>query len=132
MPEPERPRVLIVDDYPGLHAALMRLLTPSCQIVGQMSDAVDLFETATRLQPDVILLDFSMPGLNVLELCRRFVKGLQPVKVIILTAVDDLDVKNQCLAAGASGFVDKLRLTRDLLPAIEYATASPDRGNNVL
>ena len=56
------------------------------------------------------------------------------MKVIILTAVDDLDVKDKCLAAGASGFVDKLRLTTDLLPAIERASAEilRARANNIL
>lgn len=127
MSELQKLRVLLADDYPGLHTALTRLLAPSCQIVGHVFDTVELFEITGHVRPDVLLLDFSIPGLNALEVCRRFIQNKSQVKVIILTAVDDLDVRDQCLAAGASAFVDKMRLTTDLLPAIEGAAAEITR-----
>jgi DNA-binding NarL/FixJ family response regulator len=113
-----RPRVLLADDDAGIQTAVSRLLAPSCDVVGCVGDVSALFEAAARLRPDVVLLDFSLPGdVRGVELCRRL-KTLAPeVKVVPFTGHDDEDTRRFAYEAGASGFVWKLR-PEDLLRTI--------------
>lgn len=119
MKGPRRPRVLLADDDAGIQTAVSRLLSPSCDVVGCVGDVSALFEAASRLRPDVVLLDFSLRGdVGGVELCRRL-KTLAPaVKVIPFTGHDDEDLRRFAYEAGASGFVWKLRATEDLLATI--------------
>ena len=65
-----RPRVLLADDHPSLLTALKRLLAPDCDVVGSVTDGAAALAETTRLQPDVVVLDVFMPGLDGLEVCR--------------------------------------------------------------
>lgn len=124
MSEEPRRRVLLADDYPGLHPALVRLLRPECDVIGSVYDGVELLEAVVRLQPDVVVLDIMMPGIDGLHLCRR-VKTAEPdVEVVVCTAADEPWVRAQALEAGASAFVLKSRMGEDLLPAIQRARSA--------
>ena len=74
---PDRPRVLVADDYADLLAAFKRLLAPSCEVVGCVADGDALFESMARLQPDVIVVDLWIPPDSGLEICRR-IKHVAP------------------------------------------------------
>ena len=88
MQQVPRPRVLL-DDHPEVLTALQRLLAPSCDVVGHVSDGPALLEAAKRLQPDVIVMDVRMPGSTGLETCRQVIEAVPRTKVVVLTAADD-------------------------------------------
>ena len=125
MLEHSRPRVLIADDYEGILTALNRLLGFSCDVVGLVANGHLLFEAASRLQPDVILVDVGLPDVDGLEASRRLKATGIGAKVIVLTAADDPGMEEQAFAAGASAFVLKHRVAEDLLPAIERVWGRP-------
>jgi DNA-binding NarL/FixJ family response regulator len=121
----KRPQVLLADDYPSLHNALTRLLTISCDVVGQAVDGLEAVESARRLQPDVVVLDVLMPGLNGLDACREIKSAAPGAHVIVITAADDADLAAQALEAGAAALIHKFRVATDLLPAIEGLMTRP-------
>ena len=112
------PRVLLVDDNEAMlrHAAAM--LKTSCAIVGAETDGRAAIDAAERLQPDVIVLDFSMPGMNGLEVAASLREGGSTAAVIFCTAHQDEDFISMALGAGALGYVVKHRLSTDLESAV--------------
>jgi DNA-binding NarL/FixJ family response regulator len=116
-----RPRVLLADDHAGVLSAARRLLSPSCEIVGQLLAGGAVLETVTRLRPDVVVLDIAMPGLNGVEACAQIVRAVPETKVIIFTAMDSQEIRQQVLKMGASAFVSKDRVLDDLLKAVHAA-----------
>jgi DNA-binding NarL/FixJ family response regulator len=106
--------VVLADDYPRLVAAFRRILEPGCEVVGTVSTGHDAVNAATTLEPDVILLDLTMSDLDGIEACRR-IKQLAPqTHVIIVTAIDDPDVRRAAFENGASAFLLKDRAASDL------------------
>jgi DNA-binding NarL/FixJ family response regulator len=122
--ENERPRVLLADDHPGILEAVRRLLDPTCDIVGQVSDGAALLDAAASLTPDVIVVDVSMPRISGIEACRRIKQASPPTKVILLTADASANIRQTALAAGATAFVAKDRVGDELLPAVHEAFTS--------
>jgi len=117
-----RPRVLLADDYPDMVKAVRRLLDPDCEIVGTVPDGGLLLEEAQRLEPDVIVLDLSLPTVSGLDACRQLSQTHPAIKVIVFTASGDPDVEYQAMGAGAAAFVSKLS-SLDLLTAIKRLCA---------
>ena len=115
-----RPRVLLADDHAGVRAAISRLLSRACDVVGHAADIPALLHTTAQLQPDVVLLDLSLPGHpGILEGCRRLKATSPLVSVIVFTAQDDEDTKRATSEAGASAFVLKPRAAHDLIATIQ-------------
>lgn len=115
---PTRPRVLLADDYPDMVKAVGRLLALDCDVVGSVADGSALLETAQRLRPDVLVLDVNLPNVQSLEACREMT-GVNPaMKVIVFTAMDDPNLRQAFVEAGASAFVSKLASV-DLLSTIK-------------
>jgi two-component system response regulator NreC len=113
-------RVLLADDDGAVRTAVTRLLSLSCDVVGSVSDGTTLVETAGQLRPDVVLLDFSLPGgESGLELCRRLKTMTPEVRVVVFTAHDSPELRRAALEAGAAAFVWKLQPVTDLLAAIQ-------------
>ena len=129
MPRGFRPRVILADDFEGLHAAIARLLSPICDVVGYTGDGLSVLDLAARLRPDVVVVDLHLPGLNGLEVCRALNDHVPPIKGILLTAADDDATRASALAAGAVAYVLKMRITDDLLPAIERACRDSGNGD---
>src|SRR5262245_36772282 len=119
------PRILVVEDHPLLRDRIAELLIESgAEVVGTASDGTQGIAAASEFQPDVVLLDLSLPdrsGLDVLKMLRRTVAES---RVIILTAYEDAELKRVCLAAGAAAFVGKSRL-RDELPEVLRTARNP-------
>jgi DNA-binding NarL/FixJ family response regulator len=113
-----RPRVLLVDDHPGVVKALARLLSPECDVVGVMADGREVADAAARLQPAVIVVDLNLPNVSGLDVCRQITQNNPRVKVIVITAMADDASRDEALAAGASGFVQKSAATDELIVAI--------------
>ena len=102
-----RPRVLLVDDHPSVRKALGRLLSFECDVVGVIADGGEVAEAAMRLQPVVIVADLNLPNVNGLEVCRQIMQNNPRAKVIVISAMTDDHIRDEVLAAGASGFFHK-------------------------
>lgn len=113
-----RSRVLIADDHCSVRKGLVRLLEDRFEVVGAVLNGHLLIEAATRLRPDVIVTDISMPGLNGLEALERLKEEASEVKVIILTVHADPALAVEAIRSGASGFVLKLSAADELEFAI--------------
>ena len=121
----KRPRVLLADDHPLLRAAIGRhLATDGYEVVGNVENGARLLDEAIRLEPDIIVVDLYMPGLNGLEACRELTRRLARTRIIVISAEDDADIKRVVLAAGAFAFVEKRTVGSDLLPALRAACGS--------
>jgi DNA-binding NarL/FixJ family response regulator len=118
-----RLRVLVADDHQAVTAAITRLLSLDCDVVGCVADGALLLDEAQRLRPDVLLLDVNLPNVDGLEACRAITDASPEIKVIVFTAMIDPATKNRALAAGASAFVSKLAGAEDLLSALERLSA---------
>lgn len=113
-------RVLLADDHAVLRAGLRMLLSaqPDIEVVGEAADATEAIEKAGALQPDIVLLDLTMPGTPGLEALGQIMEKAPATRVLILTMHDDEAYLRQALQAGASGYVLKKAADTDLISAI--------------
>jgi DNA-binding NarL/FixJ family response regulator len=116
-----RPRVLLADDHKMLLEAFQRLLAPTCDVVGAVSDGRALLEAAPRLKPDVIVLDISMPLLNGLDACRQLQPRLPDARWVFLTVNEDPDVAVEAFRLGGLGYLLKSSAASELFLAIQKA-----------
>ena len=114
-----RPRVLLADDFPSLLAAWRRLLTPTCDVVGEVSDGGAVLRQAGDLHPDVVVIDISMPDMTGLEVCRAIKTALPLLRVILVTADGNRQLAEAAFQAGASAFVLKQSAGEELPLAID-------------
>jgi DNA-binding NarL/FixJ family response regulator len=116
-----RPRVVLADDHTMLLDAFRRLLEPQCEIVGTAGDGRALIELALNTNPDIIILDISMPRLNGMDACAQLRDKLPSVKFIFLTVNEDADLAAAAIELGASGYLLKNSASAELTLAIESA-----------
>ena len=116
---PKRPRVLLAEDHPGVAKAVCRVLSLDCDVVETVADGSAVLEAVQRLQPDVIVVDLSLPNVNGLEACRQILQVDPEAKVIVFSAWSDPDVEQRCFKVGASAFVSKGAGDGALLSAIK-------------
>jgi DNA-binding NarL/FixJ family response regulator len=114
----KRPRVLLADDHTLVLDGLRKILEPSCEVVGAVEDGRSLLAAAKQLQPDIILLDISMPLLNGVEASRSLGAVAPAAKVIFVTMHADVTYVAGAFHAGASGYVLKRCASLELLKAI--------------
>ncbi|GBD19357.1 Oxygen regulatory protein NreC [bacterium HR27] len=112
-------RVLLADDHPVVRVGLRALLEgePDIRVVGEAGSADEAVELVRELQPDVAVLDISMPG-NGLEALRRIATLGLPTRILILTVHAEERYLLPVLQAGGSGYVRKSSLHTDLVEAI--------------
>jgi CheY-like chemotaxis protein len=120
MPQNLPPRVLLVDDNADILETLHLLLKPSCEVVGLITDSVEVLESVMTLKPDVIVLDVSMPGINGFDICRQIKQATPETRIVFLTAFEDEGFKSVALSVGASALVAKNSVD-ELLVAIHGA-----------
>ena len=120
-------RVLLVDDQPLLRTGFRMILSaePDLTIVGEAADGAAGVEAATRLDPDVVLMDSRMPGMDGIQATRALAgPGVEnPKKVLILTTFGLDEYVVEALRAGASGFLLKDAPPEDLVDAIRIVAA---------
>ena len=112
--------VLLVDDEPLLRLGFGMVLDAQddLEVVGQAGDGAEAVRLATRLRPDVVVMDVRMPGMDGVEATRRIVAAGLPSRVVVLTTFDLDEYAFAALRAGASGFLLKNVEPADLLAAI--------------
>lgn len=120
----EKIRVLIVDDNEVVREGLKSIFEPQAdiEVVGQAVDGLDAVAKAEKLEPDVILMDAQMPGIDGTEATRRIKQILPDVKVLFLTVYGEY--VGSALAAGASWYLTKDCRRQDLLEAIRVLAQS--------
>ncbi|MGI8615423.1 MAG: response regulator [Actinomycetota bacterium] len=119
-------RVLVVDDHPAFRKALASALqlVSDIEVAGEASGGEDACIGAKELQPDVVLMDLSMPDISGIEAMQRIHSSTPDLPVVILTAHADEGVERAARGAGASGFVAKGRGLQDILSALHEVTAA--------
>jgi DNA-binding NarL/FixJ family response regulator len=118
-----RPRVLVADDHPGVSKAVCRLLALECDVVGSVADGRAALDAARGLRPDVVLVDIDIPGIDGLEACRLITEEHPEMKVVVFTATNDPEVRQQSFEAGASAFVFKMAGDGELLATVKRLCA---------
>src|SRR3989440_1212826 len=101
-------RILLVDDHPLTHSALAGLLMQhGFEVVGEAADGEEAIAAAARLQPDLILLDLSMPGVDGLTALPRLREAARDCEVVVLTASGTEENLLSAIRAGAAGYLLK-------------------------
>jgi DNA-binding NarL/FixJ family response regulator len=118
-------RVLLADDQPLVRTALRMVITdaPDLDVVGEAGTGAEAVRLAGNVQPDVVVMDIRMPGMDGIEATRLITADSGGAHVIVLTTFDDDEYVYGALRAGASGFLVKDMALDDILAAIRVVAA---------
>lgn len=122
----KRIRLLIADDHVMFAQGLESLLHDEFDLIGTARNGEELVEATLRLEPDVILVDISMPVLNGFDAVRYIRERGTQAKIIFLTMHDDATLLSEAFRCGASGYILKQAAGEELVNAIREVA----RGNN--
>lgn len=116
-----KPRILLADDHVMFAEGLRRLLESDFEVVGVAQDGNAMISEFTRLKPDVVIADISMPSLSGIQAARQL-RSLHPnARIIFLTMHADAVYADEALNAGAVGYVAKQSVMREVVTAIRQA-----------
>ena len=118
-----RSSVLIADDHAEMLERTRAVLSAEFDIVAAVSDGMAAVDAASRLHPDVVVLDISMPVLSGFDAAARLLAVAHPPVVIFLTVHEDSACRDMAERLGAAAYVLKRDLITDLAPAIRLARA---------
>ena len=127
--EPRRIRVLLADDRSIMREGLQVMLewTEEFEVVGQARDGVEAVKAASDLSPDVIVMDVMMPNMDGVEACREIMESLPDTRVVMLTASTEADAVIEAVAAGATGYLQKVSGMDQLLSTVKVVAAGEMR-----
>jgi two-component system, NarL family, response regulator DegU len=117
----EKPKVLLADDLPRMRDLVAEVLESEFDIVGSVENGEQAIEAVAKLNPEVVVLDISMPVLNGFQVASRLRNSGCRAKVILLTVHQDRELMEAAYAVGAVSYVLKDRVHTDLVPAIQNA-----------
>lgn len=113
--------MVLADDHQQMIAIVRQTLGEEFEVVGVAEDGKQALDVVLTLNPDALVIDISMPVLNGLQAAKRLQAAGSRAKVIFLTIYESRDFLDAAFSAGASGYVNKGRLSTDLIPAIHEA-----------
>lgn len=113
-------RVLVADDNAQFRSGLRALLlaTPDTDVAGEATTGIEAVDLAERLQPDVVLMDIKMPGMNGIEATRRILDASPHIGILMVTMLEDDDSVFDAMRAGARGYLLKGALKAEILRAL--------------
>ena len=113
--------ILIVDDHPLVREGLKSILRPAAEyeVIGQAGKARDALHLVKSLQPDLVLLDLSLPDKSGLEICREIRNISPPTRILIVSMHSKVDYIVKAFQAGATGYMTKESATERLLKGVE-------------
>lgn len=117
------PRIVLADDHPMVLEGVAKLVEDFGEVVGKVEDGRSLLEVASHLNPDVVIMDISMPSLNGLESARHLQKLVPRCKIIFLTMHADFAYITAAFEAGASGYLLKRSAGSELQLAVKTVLA---------
>jgi DNA-binding NarL/FixJ family response regulator len=128
-----KPKILLAEDHPEMREMLTDLLQPDFDLVAIVANGEAAVEAANNSEPDVLILDVSMPMLNGTDVAKRLQGQGCQAKIIFLSVSRDIDQVTACFAVGGSAYVSKMRMDTDLAYAITEVLAgrtfiSPEAG----
>lgn len=114
-------RAIVVDDYPPFLTALIALLgsKSGVEVVGQAHNGVDALKLAETERPDLVLVDFTMPGMNGAEVASRLKAQPWAPKVVIMSFNADSEYRDLALHAGADAYLVKTDMHQELVPLLQ-------------
>jgi len=118
-----RARILVAEDHELMRKQVVRLLRRDFDVVEAVANGKALLEAAARLNPDVCVLDISMPHLNGIETVNHLKQTKSSPKVIFLTIHSDADFVGAAFKSGVEGYVFKTRMAIDLIVAVKEVLA---------
>lgn len=124
--DPQPLEVLIADDHDLFASGLAETLAayPELTVVGRAADGAEAVVLATHLQPDVVVMDVSMPHLDGIVATREITETLEHTRVVVLSAVTDAQTASRARSAGAAAYLFKGCPLDDLVAAIKEVVAS--------
>ena len=113
-------RILIADDHPLFRKGMRTLLTATAdtEVIGEATTGQEVIELAATLQPDVILMDLQMPGVNGIEATRQILQTSPHIRILVITLFEDDASVFSALRAGARGYALKDAREEEMLRAI--------------
>ena len=114
-----KPRVLLVDDHRGVLDRVAAMLADDFDVAGIATDGRQALEVARRVNPDVVVLDINMPGLDGFETLRALEQDGVHAPVVFLSTLSGDDHVAEAFRRGARGYLEKLHVVRDLAGAID-------------
>jgi len=117
-------RVLVVDDHPAFRRALASALNrvDNIEVAAEADGGIDATRQAASVEPDLVLMDLSMPDISGIDAMREIHKRKPDLPVVILTAHADPGIEKEAREAGASGFLAKGTALEDLVVVLQEAT----------
>jgi two-component system response regulator NreC len=116
----QRINVMLVDDHAILRDGIRALISlhDDVEIIGEACDGKEAVEKALELEPDVVIMDITIPGMDGLEVTRRIKKKNAKIRILVLTQHDDKEYVLSSIKAGAAGYVPKKAMGSELLSTI--------------
>ncbi|WP_368498628.1 response regulator [Herbiconiux sp. A18JL235] len=113
-------RVLVVDDHPIVRGGIVALLeqAPGIEVAGEASDGLAAVERAAELQPDVVLMDLRLPGLDGSQATARIIAADPGIRVLVLTTYESDDHILDSIEAGASGYLLKAAPQEEIIAGV--------------
>jgi two-component system NarL family response regulator len=121
-------RILIVDDFAPWRTQVRSLLLkarPEWHIIGEASDGQEAVEKASQLEPDIILLDLTMPRMNGIEAAKIINQRCPNAKIVFVTQDGDTDIRDAAMGTGAVGYLLKTNAVHELVDVITAALHHP-------
>jgi DNA-binding NarL/FixJ family response regulator len=125
LPEPHGIKLLLADDHPLIIAGIRRTLehVEDIEVVGEARSGDELLQLVERRRPDIVLMDFKMPGMHGVEMIERIRANSPDVKIVVLSASDDRPTIDSALQAGASAYVLKSAHRVDIASVLRQASS---------
>jgi DNA-binding NarL/FixJ family response regulator len=118
-----RARVLVADDVAFMRSLVTALLKNLFDVVETVSNGRTALKRILKLQPDLVVLDVSMPGMNGIEVASELKRRGSKAKIVFLSSYEDLEIQATCLSVGGLGYVLKDLIATDLVVAMHQAFA---------
>lgn len=122
------PRLMIVDDSALMREAIEMVVDPEFDVVASVQDGKTAITAAAGLDPELVLLDISMPGVNGFEAARQIKQACPITLLIFVSEHEEKSYREAGFSAGGSGYVIKRKMASELIPAIRSVLAGKEYG----